>query len=577
MKKILSTVLVLSMCLAMMVTLTSCGAPKDAGAEIAVYFGEGVYDFDPTDYYEDSNARQLMSLLFEPLFTLNENGKLGYDIAKSYEINEEDNTIVITLRESYWSDEVQVTASDFVYSWRDVILEPNNPNPAAALLYDIENALEVKSGEKSIYELGVVATSPTELTIKCRDGADYSRLLKNLASINTAPLREDVVTKDTKPYWTKTLSIIVTNGPFQVNSINQETGEFTVARNLGYHQKSTVKNYVKEVTPAKLISFISADMDEITLTYSDVVSKTVFYLADTSLEDRKENKDKAITKDDLSTYAYVFNTEHPLFANADVRRALSLALDREAMAEAVTFATAANGFLPNAVSGTLEDRISTSDKISEAQEILDGVNLTGISKTFTLSVNDDAASIAMANLAKAAWEELGFKVRIDTLGTVKRTVNDKVTNSDLVIFDSELQVLIKEASYGNRDFDVVGLDIQMYSTDPFVALAAFTSHMNGNGVDYESGDDRLHISGWSLDEYDKLIDKAYNAKTENARNDALSAAEKLLLANAPIAPVVYNTSFGFFSSDVSGVKFDGFSNLVFTKANLKNYEQYLDD
>ena len=84
MKKILSLVLALSLLLGSALVLTSCGAPDDEGAQISVYLGEPIYDFDPTDYYVDSNADQLMSLLYEPLFTVTEKGKLKEAAAKEY-------------------------------------------------------------------------------------------------------------------------------------------------------------------------------------------------------------------------------------------------------------------------------------------------------------------------------------------------------------------------------------------------------------------------------------------------------------------------------------------------------------
>ena len=88
MKKIFSLVLVLSLLLSSALVLTSCGAPENEGAQIPVYLGEPIYDFDPTDYYVDSNADQLMSLLYEPLFTLTEKGKLKKAAADKYEVNE---------------------------------------------------------------------------------------------------------------------------------------------------------------------------------------------------------------------------------------------------------------------------------------------------------------------------------------------------------------------------------------------------------------------------------------------------------------------------------------------------------
>lgn len=576
MKKILSILLVFAMCLSVTFALTACGEPKDAGAEVSVYLGSNVYDFDPTDYYEDRNAEQIMSMLFEPLFKLSESGKLEMGMAESYQIDKENNRIVVQLRESYWSDEVRVKAADFIYSWRDVILEPNNPNPASALLFDIENAIEVKSGEKSIYEFGAAATGAYEITINCREGADYDRLLKNLASINTSPLREDIVSQ-AKTYWTKTLSIIVSNGPFKISALNYGTYSFELSRNLGYHQPSSAKNYTANVTPNVLYNFISEDGERVELKYSDILDKTVFYLAETGLSDLSENAENAMLADDLSTYSYVFNTDKPLFKNVNVRRALSLALDRKAMAAAAVIGTAANGFLPNVISKIEEDRISTDADMDAAKALLAKVDFKGISKSFTLSVNDDERSVAMAELAKEAWEELGFKVTIRKLSVKNTVVNDKVTNSKLEISDSALQVLLKEASYGNRSYDVMGINWQMYSEDAFVALASFTSHMNGYGIDYATGKYRTNISGWWNSGYDALINNVFTAKTEKERREVLAEAEKYLLEYAPVAPVLYNTNYTFVAKDFRGVKADGYGNFVLTKANLKDYEKYLKD
>ena len=88
MKKILSLLLAMTMLVGALLSLSSCGAPEDDGAEIYVYLGEQIYDFDPTDYYADSNAEQIMSLLFEPLFKLNSKGEVECAAAKSYSVDE---------------------------------------------------------------------------------------------------------------------------------------------------------------------------------------------------------------------------------------------------------------------------------------------------------------------------------------------------------------------------------------------------------------------------------------------------------------------------------------------------------
>lgn len=574
MKKILVAVLAAVMLLTAMLSLTSCKGPKDAGAEISVYLGNEVYDFDPTDYYTDSNAEQLMSLLYEPLFKINSKGELKCAAAKEYKVDKKDRTIVITLRETYWTNEYRVKAEDFIYAWRDVIIQPKNANPASVLFYDIENAFEIKSGVEgvSLYDFGAEATGTYEITITYREGGDYKQLLKNLASVATAPIYYNSV-KDAPEYWSKSVSTITTNGPFRISELNYATGDFTLMRNLGYHQPTTAKHYTDNVTPASLIHF-NVNGEDVELSYDLIENKTVFYMSDAPLEERAENKDKAKVVDDLSTYSYVFNVENPLFAIKEVRQALSLVLDREAMAEAITFGKAATGFLPDPVAKSvygkkIPNRLAS---VSAVDDLLAAVDFTGIDKSFTLTINDDAESEAMANIAKAAWESLGFSVKIEKVSYVKSTM-PSATGEPVEIYDSEMQKIIKRASLGEREFDVIGIDWQMYSTDAFVGLASFSSHMNGNGA--VNGVTRTNISGWFSVDFDQRIDKAYTAKTDEERATALKEAEEILHESCAVIPVVYNQSFAFVSKEVSKVSYDAFGNFSLTKASQKNYHKYL--
>ena len=579
MKRIISLLLASCLLFGAMLSLASCGAPEDDGAEIAVNLGGEVFDFDPTDYYTDSNADQIMSLLYEPLFKVNSKGELSCAGASDYSVNEKDRVITVTLRKSYWSDEIRVQASDYIYAWRDVLLEPSNPNPAAALLYDIENAVATKAGDAT-YSFGAVSTGAFELKITYREGADYKQLLKNLASVATSPLRQDVVSV-AKTYWSKDVSTIVTNGPFAVKTFNYDVGEFTLARNLGYHQDPSVKDYDDKVRPAELVSIIDANGEHV-LTYDDIANKTVFFMGDTTLEDRAANKDRAKVADDFSVYTYVFNTEKGIFADKNVRRALSLAINRAEIVEAITFGKAATGFLPDVVSKSVYGknalaRISTDyeSNLSEAKSLLSAANLTAAEKSFTLTVNDDEESLAIAEIAKAAWGELGFNVTVEKVSSVVSTIIDTNLDEEKLVEDSAIQALIKEASYGNRDFDVIALDWQMYSSDAIVALSAFTSHMNGNGKNLSTGEMRENVSGWTNADFDQYVNLAYHATTAAERKEALKNAEALLLDESPIAPLVFNQSFAFVSRELKSVSFDGFGNFVFTKVEQKNYHKYL--
>lgn len=576
MKRILSLVLVLSLLLGSALVLTSCGAPENEGAQIPVYLGEPIYDFDPTDYYVDSNADQLMSLLFEPLFTINDNGKLKMAAAKEYDVDEEERTITIELRETYWSDGSRVLASDYIYAWRDVILDPTKANPAAALFYDIENAVEIKKGEKSCYEFGATG-SLYDITIVYREGADYEQLLKNLASVATSPLRQNGVAQSSS-YWAKSINTIFTNGPFQINALDYEDGILTIKRNLGYHQNPNKVDYDNEVRPHLLTTSFDVEGKPVEISYSDIEEKAVFIMTDATLADKKANKDEAKVYDDLSTYTYVFDTTNPLFANKSVRKALSLVIDRNAIISAIAFGKAADGFIsPLAAENIEQSLISASANKAEAESLLAQANLNGISKSFTLTVNDDEESLAIAEIVEAAWESIGFDVTVKAASTVKNTVIDFANSTNIEVTDSEIQYLVKEASKGNVQFDVIAVDWQMYSTDPFVALAALTSGMNGCGASFDDATTTLrsNIAGWSNADYDALIESAYSTANDDARNEHLKNAEKLLMEEMPIIPLVFNQTAVFTAKGISKVKVDGLGNLNFTNVKLKKYEKYL--
>ncbi|MBQ4071413.1 MAG: hypothetical protein IJD51_03240 [Clostridia bacterium] len=575
MKKFLSLLLALAILTASMLTLASCGEPENEGAHVSVYLGDPIYDFDPSDYYVDNNAAQLMSLLYEPLFTLDEKGELVNAAAKKYEVNEEERLIEITLRETYWSDGTRVTADDFLYAWRNLLLEPGKANPAAALLYDIENALEVKRGTLSSSELGIEANL-YDLKIYYRDGADYEQLLKNLAAVECSPVRQDA-TIAASSYWAKSASTIYTNGPFALSTLDYDEGLIILERNLGYHQSPQKTDYDNNVAPHSLVSFFTMDGHTVDVEYKDI-GNTVFYMGDASIADRKTYGAAATLTDTLSTYSYVFNTENPLFADKNVRYALSIAIDRQAIIDEIVFGKAATGLLSSkANAGVEQELLSKNSKLAEARDLLASVDFGSLEKAFTLTVNNDEQSRKIADLVAATWRQLGFDVTVKNATYVKSAQEDFSTNSTVEFYDSELQYIVKEASFGNREFDVIGIDWALYSSDPFVALASFTSDFNGNGAVFKDATTtyRSNISGWTSESYDALVSAAYNAEDEASRNDKLKSAEALLISEAPIAPIVFNQNFAIVDETLSGCEIDGFGYFVFTNLAQKDYELYL--
>ena len=200
MKRLIALLLCLLMCVSVFAGCAAEGEDEDEdkGAYITMYLTNEIYNFDPALAYNNDDAESIVSLLFTRLFSLDNKGKLQYELAKSYTTaeNEKTNeyTLTITLNETWWSDKTRVTADDVVFAWKR-LLDPENSFAAAALLYDIKNARAVKEGDVSIDDLGVYALNDTTLEIVFERPIDYDAFLLNLTSLALAPLREDYASK----------------------------------------------------------------------------------------------------------------------------------------------------------------------------------------------------------------------------------------------------------------------------------------------------------------------------------------------------------------------------------------------
>ncbi|MBQ8907934.1 MAG: hypothetical protein IJY71_05055 [Clostridia bacterium] len=603
MKKVISLFLAVLMLVGSLAAFTSCGA-KDA--TIAVYLGDQLYDLDPSMACVNDEAMEVFKLIYEPLFTLNEKGKVKNALASGYRIieNEAENLyqMEITLRETYWSTGHQVTADDVCYAWKR-ILDPNesHQSQAAPLLYDIKNALAVKQGTVSVDAVGLAANKDI-LTITFEGKIDYDAFLRNLTSLALVPLREDTVTiNNAESWWSKRTSVIATNGPFSVSFYDTELGEFTLQRNVYYNSKEGEAG-ASVITPALLNAIwpnenfynYMDDFDGDINAYMKhkveelITERVIFYLGSMPVDKEIRENTKVTVGNSLSTYSYIFNTNNPLFADARVRQALSMVIDREKIAETLVYAEAATGLVAPGVWNAGNRRVSFRsqgdvliktevDAMDAALELLDEAGVTG--GKFTLTVRDTAEDMYIAAYAEERWEELGFQVTVkaetyDTSSwadnaTGGRKVQQREGN-ELTVYDDAIQT-----AYWEGNFDVIGVDYQMYSTNAFTVLCGFTTDMNGNGVVTSNAQDgnytytaKLHCSGFSNAEYDTLMKQALAEKDLEKRATILHQAEALLMEEMPIMPIVFNHSY-YASQSISGLHMDYYGLVSFAGARLK--------
>ena len=541
------------------------------GMIIDVYMTREMVDFDPALHFNDDAMVQVFDLIFEGLTDLDENGKWKKALMKEYELlgNDDDGWyMLITLKNTKWTDGRTVQAADFVYAWKR-ILNATFKSEAAALLYDITNARDVKMGDVSIDDVGISAVDVYVLQVNFDKKPDVDRFFTAVSSPALVPLREDIVERDA--HWAKQASGIVTNGPFAIKSLTK--GEVMRLERSGYYYLDDEKNEAldKYVIPYRLVTNYS---------YGDAAAQLekfeageLFYLDEIPLAFREQYKNEAVITDELATHTYYFNTNNKLFSDARVRRALSMAIDRNEIVKIVTYAKAATGLIPYNV---FETSVGTSfreiggDVIAAAADVAGAKALLGEAGvkggSFTITVRNDEADLAVAAYVKGVWESLGFKVTVEEVAPAKIKGTDKNIYSEAIT-----------ERYQSGDFDVIALDLQMLAPDAFVALAPFAAEFSGNGVNMDSStyDVYGHATGYKNDAYDALIEKAYAAANAADRAGALHEAETMLMADMPVMPLIFLQDAFLIHDDLSGYGSSYYASREFKQMKLKNYTAYL--
>lgn len=686
----LKRIIALLLCALMLIPFLASCAKKDeddVGAYITMYLTDDVFDFDPANAYYNKDALNVVSLLFDTLFTLNEKGKVKNSLAKSYVIKENptrgEYTMEITLNETCWSNGTRVSADDVVFAWKRLVKHTNN-FAAASLLYDIKNARAVKEGDVSIDDLGVEALSVDLVRISFVGPIDYDQFLLNLTSIATAPLYENYVSKNAD--WAKKPSTMVTSGAYKIGKINysiaeKETyfddyalddvyalgvtvdgkkdknrgkgdigsGDFSIGdinffyleRNVYYYRDTERDAIDKSVTNYRILVDCTMGDDEILDAFKN---NQLFYVGDIPLSLRNDSfvKDEVDVSSALSTFVLYMNEDaliddgskegSKLFANASVREALSLAIDRGDIASAVGFTEAATGLVPpgvfeagkkakkdfRTVGGEL---ISTSANMSKAEELLESEGIDASDYSFSVKVAAyDEVNVAIAEKIVESWNELGFNVTLDKVQAIKNNDYLKETNS---ITPDVCDDLLIESIQRNK-YEVVAFDSTAYSADAWSVLSSFANPFSGMQLDMsDSSNYHLynHTTGYNSEEYNDLMEAIYYIPyyANLAENDyeflglydtpeefsdlyqrlkavydeygiapskkssdwtkqkatLLHKAEELLMEDLPVIPVVFHQNAVLVNKELKNVTATYYTPGYFRKTSLKSYLDYV--
>ena len=592
----------------------------DPGAYIRMYISEPIYNFDPALAYNNEAALRIVSLLFDNLFVLDENGKPEKSLVKKYDIDKDEYTITLTLKsDTYWSDGSAISANDVFYSW-ERLLDPTRSFEAASLLYDVKNARAAKEGNVSIEDVGIELLNETQLQINLNEGTNIDEFLVKLTSYALAPLRSDIVRRTVKEIdWAKSPTNMVTSGPFRLRSLsyNPEDANITLERNAYYYRDFMNDKPDVSVTPYRIIIDYTKTGEQILSAYEN---GEIFYVGDLPLDIRSKYtlegwEDIAEINDAMSTHTYIMNQDavvryynaaefenlssfttdlvagkdgEKIFAKRNVRKALSLAIDREEIAKAIVFAEAANGIVPNGVfeadskneqfSENRTNGIATTDDITAAKELLAKANIDPAKFMFSISVPAyDDVHMKIAQMVAAAWGEggLGFHVQVCAIENIDNT--DAAVSTGAAILGIKDDIFAE--NYAAKKFEVAAIDYTAFSPSAFSVLAPFAKGYTGNASIEPQGENfsvATHITGYNSDKFNTAINAAFYRKSDlDARAEKLHEAEGILLNDMPVIPIVFNKTITMKSKELSKIEYSYYGFAIFTKTKLKNYEDYI--
>jgi oligopeptide transport system substrate-binding protein len=413
------------------------------------------------------------------------------------------------LRDARWTDGMSVTADDFVYAWKRV-LNPKTGARYAQQLFYLKNGEAYNKGRIADFgQVGVKAIGPKTLQVTLRCPTAYFLELTSFYTLYPIP-RWAVETHGSD--WAKP-GKIVSNGPFRLAAW-VPLRELVLEKNPVYWDAASVR----------LSQAVFLPTDDVNTAYKQFLAGETDWVPTVppAQIDAARTRPEYYASPYLGTYYFRLNVTRPPVNDVRVRRALALAVDREALTKFVTKAGEIphGGFVPAGVRG-YEGPAGFGFDPAAARKLLAEAGYPegrGFPKT-ELLYNTNELHRVIAQAVQQMWKEtLGIQV-------------------DLVNVEWKVY-LARQAAL---DYQIARAGWIGDYVDPNTFLDLWVSGGGNNQT------------GWSNRRYDALIDQAA-CKIVNRRDRirALKEAEGLLLDEAPVLPLFTYVNKGMLSRRVKG-------------------------
>ncbi|MBT8977543.1 peptide ABC transporter substrate-binding protein [Lactobacillus delbrueckii subsp. bulgaricus] len=460
----------------------------------------------------DAASFNQISNTMEGLYRLGKNSKLEKGLATSEKVSKDGKTYTYTLRKSKWSDGSELTAKDFVYSWRRTV-DPKTASQYSYLFSGIKNADAIVAGKKKPETLGIKAVGKYKLVITLERRMAYFDKLMGFAVF--FPQSEKAVTKYGSKYGTASKYMLY-NGPFKQTGWTGSNLSWKMVKNPYYWDKKNVKldtiTWSVQKTPSTSYNLYQSN-------------KLDYTVLDASQTKQLKNQKGYVTLNQGATFYLQFNiAKNKYLANTNIRKALSLAVDRKGL----TSSLGGNSVPANTLTPTQLTDVNGEDytkRISKSAESF-----------YPASTNKkEAVKYLNKGLKELGVSKFSFKILSDDTDSGKKTTEFLQSTFEST-FGNKVSVSVQNLPFKTRlsrstagNFDVVISGWSADFADPISFLDLFTStNPENNGK-------------WKNTSYDKLIADSKTTASTSKRWDDLTKAEDILLNNVGVAPLYYNT------------------------------------
>jgi oligopeptide transport system substrate-binding protein len=411
-------------------------------------------------------------------------------LARSWDVSPDGRTYTFALRDDVrWSDGVSLEAEQFVYAWRR-LLDPTTAAEYAYFLYDVEGARAYNEGRAGPEALAVRALDRHTLEVRLREPRVYFPSITSF--MVTFPVRRDLVERFGEA-WTEA-GHMETLGPFTLEEWRHEY-RLVLRANPEHYAGAPglerVIGFMVEAESTALVLFEQGLLDYVELP---------------ALEIPRYRDHPAYRRvPALRGFYFGFNTELPPFDDARVRRAFSMAIDREAYPPLLMGGEQPAGYwippgMPhhNPDIGLPFDPEGARRLLAEA-----GVDPSRLRPVRVVYNTAETTKLVAEKLQQQWREHLGVAVELE---------------------NREWKVFLKELAVSPPPVYRLGWGADFPDPDNFMNL--FTSYSANNNT------------RWGSARYDELIEQAASESDPRRRQRLYDEAQVILCEQeAPIAPV----------------------------------------